>query len=93
MRKIINYKKVKQLAKDCLNEMYIASTPSISWEDYCTKYGNTKIEGFKNHYLSQDKYEEILNKYSKRIATVWQASFYMQILNYSPTSQKNEEHT
>lgn len=52
---------------DCLIEMYEKSQPSDSYVDLCTEYENGTLDDEKRvydfHYLSQEEYEYIRNKY------------------------------
>ena len=53
---------INQAVIDCLNEMYLASQPSISWEELMKKTDRDKAY-WEQHYLSQDIYNDILDKY------------------------------
>lgn len=53
---------VNQATIDCLNEMYLASQPSISWEELMEK-SSEKKSYWEQHYLPQDIYNDILDKY------------------------------
>ena len=58
---------INKAIKECLNEMYIKSQPSISFYDIIEKSKNGEISKddiiYERHYLSNEEYEYILNKY------------------------------
>ena len=76
---------LEQAIHDCLNEMYQKSQPSTTWDDIVKKYEsgeydeNTKI--YEHHYLSQEEYEEIEEKYIRayRIHNEWEQDAQLMI--------------
>lgn len=83
----MNKEKVVQLLKDCLNEMYQASDPPITWEECNEKYAGQDF-WYMNHAIDDDVYEEILKKYLKQIPKFFVQSFLMEILSFAPTHKK-----
>lgn len=57
---------INQAIIECLNEMYICSQPSITWEEAeKLSRNNPDRRIYEEHYLSQDNYKDILDKYIK----------------------------
>jgi hypothetical protein len=55
--------------EECLDKMYRASQPSITWNELCEKAKQDKEKGeehfyWEEHYLSQEEYDEIYNEYA-----------------------------
>jgi len=83
-------KRLLELYEKCLDEMYKESVPSITWEQYKEKYGGTDIQGFKYHYLSNERFKEIGDKYLKKINKKDRPSFMMSLVDLSPTCSEKQ---
>ncbi len=79
-------RRILKIAEECLDEMYRNADPPLSWNEYKERYGETTIQGFKNHYIDVKKCNEIWEKYGKQIPKSWKRHFNHMILNYAPTS-------
>lgn len=65
---------VEQAAIECLNEMYINSQPSITWDEVIKIAESDQSRHiWSEHYLHQTDYEYIMNKYIElyKIGEVW----------------------
>lgn len=80
-------KKEEKIVIDCLDEMYKASDPPITWKQIEKKYSDTGVEFFKLHKIKQADYERIKEKYAKKLPNGYSKSFEMDLLNYSPTME------
>lgn len=75
---------LNKAVKECLNEMYIRSQPSISYDEIIEGYKNGTYSKddliFEKHYLSQEEYMDILLKYCNayKITSVWKD--YVQVV-------------
>jgi len=81
---MIGQEKAKKLGEACLNEMYKASNPPITWGEYNKKYGGTKIQGFMKHEISSKDYDRIKAKYAKKLDKFWTRQLDWLLLNYAP---------
>jgi len=79
----MNEKKAAELIRSCLDEMYKASIPPITWEQCEKKYKNTE-NWFWKHAISSEDYTRIKNKYRKKLSRVYHMTLDMELLNYSP---------
>lgn len=68
---------LEQAIHDCLNEMYQKSQPSITFDEVIEKHKtgeyNEKVLAYERHYLPQEEYLEIEEKYIRayRIHNEW----------------------
>jgi len=71
--------------------MYQASTPETTWEQVKKRHKDDKTgDWLKKYTIPRAKYEGIHNKYGKRVLSkLDKITFAMQILNYSPTMEKD----
>ena len=81
---MITQEKALKLGESCLNEMYKASVPPISWKDVKKKYGGTKTEFFLNYELSEKDYDRIKAKYAKKMGKFWSRQLEYLLLDYAP---------
>ena len=86
----MNETKAKIEIEKCLNEMYKASTPSITWAQVKKRYGNTKTRFFLKHYLPKSKFEKIRKKYVSKLGRRWRRDLEWCLLDYSPTTVERE---
>ena len=87
---MVTENKAKELARKCLDEMYKASTPSISWEEILKKYSGKKTQFFRKHKLSDEKYNSIKAKYEKKLGRSWSSSLDWMLLDYAPTFEEHK---
>lgn len=83
--------KAKQLAREMLNELYQNAKPKITWEKYVKRYGGTKIRGYEQHVIAEEKGIEILEKYKKKVGRLWRNSLSMLWFDYCPVYYRLEK--
>lgn len=83
-------KKDIDLMEKCLDEMYQASTPSITWSQIITKYENTNIQFFRLYEIKETDYDRIKNKYQEKIDKCLWRSMDMTLLSYAPTFKEKK---
>lgn len=79
----MNEKKAIEIMKKCLDEMYKASDPPISWEEIEKKYEGVD-NWFWKHEIEERKYEEIRDKYKKQLPPKYRRTLEWELLNYAP---------
>jgi len=84
--KMVSKKKAVELLNACLDEMYRASTPPITWEECQTEYKNVD-EWYMKHVISTEDYTRIHDKYVKQLGRRWSGDLEMTLLSYSPTEE------
>lgn len=68
---------LEQAIHDCFKEMYAKSQPSADWDEIIEDFRNGKYDRetriYERHYLSQDEYTYIVNKYmdAYRVKCEW----------------------
>jgi len=83
--------RLKKLGTQMLDELYIASTPSLSWENVLKKYGGTKIKFYEKHVLDNKTSEKILDKYKKKCKNKFEKDSLSWLwLDYAPVGNYNE---
>jgi len=75
--------KTVELINTCLDEMYKASNPPISWKECQDKYVDVDY-WYGKHVIKTDKYIEIREKYMKKLTPMYRDSLRWAILNFSP---------
>jgi hypothetical protein len=81
---MVTLKQAQKLTAECLNELYENSNPPISWHWVKFFYQNTGEKFYENHKISEDKYNEIVKKYEKRLGKYYARSLSWELLNYAP---------
>jgi hypothetical protein len=81
----MNEQKAIKIIEQCLNEMYKASTPPISWGQIKKKHEGKKVEFFLKHKLTEVDYDKIKEKYKKKLPKLYRRSLDWILLDYSPT--------
>ena len=79
----MNNKKAGGLIRMCLDEMYQASIPPISWAECEKKYVGVAL-WFLEHSISLVDYDRIKAKYKKKLDRVYHKTLDMELLNFSP---------
>lgn len=82
-------KRAIELIHDCLDELYQNATPAISWDECQNKYVGVK-EWWARHIIDGGKYEEIVERYKKKIGPTYRGSLEMALLNYGPMEKVEE---
>ncbi len=82
---MITEKKALEIGQECLNEMYKASTPPITWKQVIKKYAKTNTRFFLKHKISEKDYSRIKSKYLKKIGKYWANDLGWLLLDFSPT--------
>jgi len=85
IKKELTNKEAAKIFIKCLDEMYRKSTPSITWEEIVKKYSNTTKPFFMKHSLSEQDYNRIRDKYSKKLTAYQKRQLDWCLLGYSPT--------
>ncbi|GAI15662.1 unnamed protein product [marine sediment metagenome] len=87
----MNKKNVVELFNECMDELYRASDPPITWQEILDKYIGDKerTEFYMHHKITAENYTKITNKYRKKIPPLYRNSFAMFLLNYSPRECNN----
>ena len=81
-------KKAMGLFEDCMDELYLASVPSISWHDIKRKYsGENRSELYLKHKIKSSVYDSIVSKYKKSLPKFYNRDFESYLLDYAPTSE------
>ena len=80
----MNSEKASVIVKNCLNEMYKASTPPITWAQLNKKYANTKVKFYQLHKITGKDYDRIKAKYLKQLPKIYHHSLEWCLLDYSP---------
>ena len=81
---MITEKRATKLVFECLDELYKNSNPSITWIWVKFFYGDTDIKFWENHKISDKKYNEIVQKYKKKLGDRYSRSLNWDLLNYAP---------
>jgi len=79
----MNNKKAGGLIRMCLDEMYQASIPPISWAECEKQYVDVR-DWYWKHSISLVDYTRIKTKYKKKLDRVYHNTLDMELLNYSP---------
>ena len=87
---MITEKKATELGKACLDEMYKASTPPISFKEILKKYGGTKKQFFLKHEILKKDYDRIKAKYQKKLGKRWAKDLAWLLLDFSPKVKECE---
>ena len=76
-------KKAVRLIRACLNDMYMASDPPITWDECEKKYKGVE-EWYAKHEISEEKFMEIREVYLKQLPKMYHYSLKWSLLNYAP---------
>ena len=82
--------KAKKLEEACLDEMYKASTPPISWKEVVQKYSKTGIQFFSKHKILEKEYDRIKAKYAKKLGKRWKKDLDWMLLDFAPTCKASD---
>ena len=82
--------KEAKLVEACLDEMYRKSVPSITWKEVKKKYEG-KTDWYLLHKIKEADYLRIKEKYMKKLDKGYWNSLEMELLNYSPTFEEEDE--
>jgi hypothetical protein len=86
----ISKSKVVELFNACMDELYKASEPSISWVDLQKKYSGKNVSFYLDYHISEDKYNEIVDKYHKLIHKMYHNDLSWFLLDYAPVVDYKE---
>jgi len=80
--------KMKQdvkLIEQCLDEMYRNSEPPLTWKQVNKKYsGKPDSKFYSKHRITEDKYEQIRDKYMKKLSKLGQSELSWILLDFAP---------
>ena len=85
----MNKANAKKEIEKCLNEMYKASTPPITWVQIKKKYSGAKVQFYLKHSLPEAKYEKIKEKYIAKLGKRWERELAWWLLDYSPITTES----
>ena len=77
-------KQAKAWVLRCLNELYMASTPSITFKELEKLYGNTNEQFWEKHVIPKYLSKQIIEKYEKLLPIRYHGLLCMSLLDYSP---------
>ena len=80
---ITSEKKAKEVIIECLDEMYQASKPPITWEEILKKYQGRK-NWFLLHRITEETYMKIKEKHQRRLHKMYHGDLDWMLLDYSP---------
>ena len=81
--------KAARIIRACLNDMYRASDPPISWDECEKKYDGVE-NWFLKHEISEEKYGEIREVYLKQLPKMYHHALGWELLNYAPRFKKEK---
>jgi hypothetical protein len=80
----ISREKAAGIIRQCLDELYRNSKPSITWAEVNKQYGGKKTQWWRNHRIKESVYEEISERYRKRLSPLYRDNFHWLLLQYAP---------
>jgi len=81
-------KKALKIFEACMNELYLASIPSISWAEVREKYGDDeRSEFYMKHVIKSVDYDMIVSRYNKLLTSYYRRQFAWYLLDYAPTCE------
>jgi len=97
----MNDREALKIFESCMNEMYKKSTPSTTWKDIKEQYDNRRLinrilkwfgierKFHDKHSLSEQDYNEIKDKYCKKLNLYYQRKLDWFLLDYAPSFKMN----
>ena len=84
----MNDKKAMVLFEECMNELYLASDPPVSWHDVKEKYsGKDRSDFYLMHRIKSSVYDSIVSRYNKLMTPYYRRQFAWYLLDFAPTSE------
>ena len=78
--------KADMLFDKCMDELYLASVPSISWDEVKDKYVGMERSDFYMKYCIDEKvYDIIVSRYKKLLPDLYRRKFEWFLLDFAPT--------
>jgi hypothetical protein len=77
-------KNKEKIIIECLDEMYRASKPPITWNQIIEKYSDTGIPFYNLHKITEENYIRIKKKYKEKLGRGLHISLEMELLDYAP---------
>ena len=74
-----------KIFESCVNEMYLSSSPPISWEAIKKKYGGKKTTFYDKHFISEDVYNKIKEKYERMLDLYYRRKLSWFLLDFAPS--------
>jgi len=74
-----------KIFESCVNEMYLSSSPPISWETIKKKYGGKKTTFYDKHFIDKEVYEKISEKYMKKLDAYYKRKLSWFLSEYAPS--------
>jgi len=78
-----------KIFESCVNEMYKKSTPSTTWKDIKEQYGDTGKSFHDKHSISEQDYNQIKDKYCKKLNLYYRRQLDWFLLDYAPSFKMN----
>jgi len=82
-------KKAAEIIDECLDELFRTAKPSFTWKEIHEKFAGTRVPIWKISYLSEKAYDKIVEKYKKKLTPTYRSSLSWELMNYSPTCNKD----
>ncbi len=76
--------------RECLDEMYQASNPPITWAE-CEKNYKEVDNWFWKHTIDEETYITIKKKYLKKLPELYKNTLVWSLCNYGPKIKDKEE--
>jgi hypothetical protein len=84
--------KALKIFEACINELYMNSEPSITWQEINEKYsGDERSNFYMKHHISQKLYDEITSKYRKMLPEYYKRQLSWYLLDYAPTFKHEDK--
>jgi len=88
----ISKSKALKIFESCMNDLYLASEPSISWDEVKERYGGMSDSRFYlKHKISVERYDGIVDGYRKLLDKYYNRELSMFLLNYAPSFKLDGE--
>lgn len=78
---------INAVLRRCINELYMNSSPPITFKELEKLYANKNIPYWTRHTIPEYLYDNIVKKYEKVLPKNGQTQLSMILLNYAPTTK------
>lgn len=80
-----------KIFESCIDEMYRNSTPPTTWAEIKKKYGGTRNTFYDKHAITEARYNNIRDSYSKKLNSYYKRKLSWFLLDYAPTFEKENK--
>jgi len=82
----MNDKKALKIFDECMDELYKASIPPITWKEIQNKYADQeRSEFYMKHCIDEKLYDKITKKYKSKLNIYYNRQLSWFLLDYAPT--------